>query len=435
MKRRLYALFFLILVTGLIPTIVMLLRWTEASRGDKFYPHDPGEITTVDFITPERRARVAMEDGQWILVAPVRDLTDRDTMKRIFGVLLSERRSLAMAPREREEWTSLGLSEPVLEMRFHRGGAVDTLRFGDMDAESRKLWAAASWTDSLLLVPTLLRTHFLRNRHDLSDKRAIPLARALDAVSLQIENGHGAYVLKRSDFGWEILAGATFPADQLEVLELLRQISGPTIVGFLDSDTPGSADLELEYPLATLDVYVEGRPLPMSLRIGDPFHELYLCDSPDRGSPFLLDSVSCAPLLAPLTRYMPETLFEILPGRVTRLTMDDRIIELAGVGDRVWMNESGEKVELREVSRLIAFLSELSTYRVEALQPRGDQLDRWGLSSPETVITCTERGRELRLEIGAPIAGRRYFKRGDYPVVYSLIQEALELRWPEAQGH
>ncbi len=435
MKRKFSGLLFIVVVIVSIPAIIFSIRGAGASREGRLYPHDPAEITAVDFITPERRARVIMEEGQWTLVAPVRDLTDQDTMKRIFGVLLSEKRPVALAPRGREDWPSLGLSEPDLEMRIHRSDEVDTLRFGRLDDESRKLWAAASWTDSVLQVPILLRTHFLRNRHDLSDKRAIPLDRALDVVSLQIENEYGAYVLRRHEFGWEILAGATFPADQLKVLELLRHISGPAILGFLDSDTPGSGDMELEYPLATLEVHLEDRPLPLSLRIGSPFHEVYLCGSPERGSPFLLDSISCAPLMAPLTRYMPDKLFEILPGRVTRISEGDRVIEHVGEGERVWTNEDGDKVELREVSRLIAFLSEIDTRWIEALQPRRDQLDLWGLSDPETVITCTERGRELRLEISAPLFGNRYFRRGDYPVVYSLPEEALELRWPEAHGH
>ncbi|MBC8367551.1 DUF4340 domain-containing protein [bacterium] len=435
MKRRFAAILFLVLALLSSVVIVYVLRGEQSSREGKLYPFQPEDISTLDIVSPEQRSRLTYEDGMWSLVAPVRDIADRDLMLRIFGVLHSEKWPSTAGLITDSNLDELGLAQPDLELWLHRKSAVDTLRFGNLDASTQKLWASASWTDSLLQVPTLLRTHFLRNRYDLTDKRPVLIERALDVHSLQVENAYGAYVLRRNDFGWEILAGDVFPADQIKVLGLLTTMSGASILDFLDGEGPRPLDLVDSSPLATLELYLEGETVPERLNIGRHFHQLYLSSNPRRGSPFLLDSLVCAPLFSPLTAYLPDKLFEIIPGRVEWIASGRHRVERAEGPEQVWMDEHGERFELRRLSQIIAFLSEISTGMVEALRPRQDQLLQWGFHEPETVITFAERGRDLCLEIGSPRDGRRYFRRLDYPIVYSLPQEALVLRWPAAQVH
>ncbi len=435
MKRRFAAILFLILAVLSSVIIVYVLRGEQSSRSGKFYPYNPQDIETLDIVSPEQRSRLTFEDGQWSLTAPVRDIADRDLMLRLFGVLHTEKWPSTAGLLAESNLNDLGLARPDLELWFHRKAEVDTIRFGRLDASTQKLWASASWTDSLLQVPTLLRTHFLRNRYDLSDKRPLFIERALDVKSMQVENAFGAYVLRRNPFGWEILAGDVFPADQIKVLGMLSTLSGANILDFLDGEGPRPLDLADSSPLATLELYLDGETAPERLNIGRPFHQLYLSSNPRRGSPFLLDSLVCAPLFSPLTAYLPDKLFEVLPGRIEWIAMGEHRVEHAQGAEQLWLDEHGERIELRRVSQIIAFLSGISTERVEALKPRQDQLSEWGLDTPETVITFAERGRELCLEIGPPRDGCRYFRRLDYPIVYSLPQEALALRWPVAEVH
>ncbi len=435
MKRRFAAILLLVLAVLSSVVIVYVIRGEQNSRGGKLYPYDPQKIETLDIISPEQRSRLTFVDGEWALTAPVRDIAERDLMLRIFGVLHAEKWPNTVGLLADFNLDDLGLEQPDLELWLHRKSAVDTLRFGSLDPSTQRLWAIASWSDSLLQVPTLLRTHFLRNRYDLTDKRPVLIERALDVKSLQVENDHGAYVLRRNEFGWEVLAGDVFPADQLKVLSMLTTISGGNILDFLDGEGPRPLDLVDSSPLAIVELYLEGETQAERLQIGREFHQLYLCSNPRRGSPFLLDSLTCAPLFSPLTAYLPDKLFEILPGRIEWIASGVHRVETSEGAEKVWLDEHGERFELRRVSQIIAFLSEISTERVEALKPRLDQLERWGLDDPETVITFAERGRELSVEIGSPREGRRYFRRLDYPIVYSLPQEALVLRWPTAEAH
>ena len=435
MKRRFAAILFLILAVLSSVVIVYVLRGEQSSRSGKLYPYEPQAVETLDIIGREQRSRLTFEDGEWVLTAPVRDIADRDLMLRIFGVLHAEKWPKTAGLLADSNLDELGLTQPDLELWLHRKSAVDTLRFGSLDKSTQKLWATASWSDSLLQLPTLIRTHFLRNRYDLTDKRPVIIERALDVKSLQVENAFGAYVLRRNDFGWEILAGDIFLADQLKVLSMLTTISGGSILDFLDGEGPRPLDLVDSTPLATVELYLEGESIPERLSIGREFHQLYLADNPRRGSPFLLDSLTCAPILSPLTAYLPDKLFEILPGHIEWIASGEHRVETAEGAEKVWLDENGERFELRRVSQIIAFLSEISTEQVEALKPRLDQLTRWGLDEPETVITFAERGRELSVEISSPREGRRYFRRLDYPIVYSLPQEALVLRWPAAEAH
>jgi hypothetical protein len=429
LKRRSIAIF-IILALLTILAILLFARSDSSSRQGKLYPYEPEKIERVDFITPQRRARIEFENDDWMLVAPVRDFTDRELMLRIFGVLKSESWPLARACVSRSELGRYGLDEPELELRLCRGGETDTLRFGSLDPETQKLWSSASWTDSLLLVPTIVRTHFLRNRYDLSDKRPIRLRRSVDARSIQVENDQGSFVLSRNDFGWEIVATATFRAEAEKVRELLRQVSGAAILDFLDGEGRQPVEVLPRGPRARLEVHVVDEIEPRVLEIGRSFHELYLCTTQDRQNPFLIDSLTCAPLFQALTAFLPQKLFEILPGRVEKISSADRRLEVAKGNVKTWVDQEGNAPSLREISRLIAFISDISTERVEALIPRQDQLHHWGLDSPETTITFRERERDLRLDIGPVIDGRRYFRRGDYPPVYSLPSEDLEFRWP-----
>jgi len=429
-RRRIALLISVPVLLSILALIFVALPRRGASRRDRFYPFDPTRIRSVDFITPDRRVRLDDENGRWMLSAPVRDFTDRSVMLNLFGVLQAEALAPAVERIGGQDLKRYGLDPPELELRLGRGREVDTLRFGTLDPESRKVWVRASWTDSLLLLPNLIRGHFLKNRYDLSDKRPVRIQRARDIRSLKLENDRGSFALRRSGFGWEIVAAAEFPADPDTLRALLHKISDPAILDFLDEEGARSRDLSSSNVRARVEIFVQDETEPRRLEIGSSFHGLYLARNPARPSPFLLDSLTCAPFFAPMGRFLSRKLFQILPGRLRSVAYGDRRLQIAKGSEKAWVDQSGRNPALREVSRLIAFLANLSTDKVEALLPREDQLRRWGLDPPESSITIRERGRDLLLEIGPAIGGRRYFRRGDYPPVYSLPEDSLDIPWP-----
>jgi len=423
--RRLIPLLVLLLAAAVIIPILVTGRG-EKNREDRFYPYDPTEIEAVDFIYPDRRLRIEYENGDWTLTAPLRDLTDRDTLLRIFGTLQSEPKPpMTVLPGDLD---AMGLANPGFQVVLHRGERRDTLRYGSFDAESRRLYVQASWSDSIMRVSSLLRTNFMRNRYELSEKRPIVLEQGRPVRSIQLSNPSGEFALRKADIGWEMVGIDIFPADPAKVRDLTHAVSTPAILDFLDGDELALADLET--PLARMKILQEGDSRPRELRIGPAYLNLHTAASPARSSAFLLDSLSVGAAFLPMRDFLPERLFEILPANVVRLSGRDWSLEQVGEGAVVWVDQRGEQWEIREVSRMIAFLAEISTRDVESMLPRADQLRGWGLDPPEEEIRFLERGRELVLQFGVAREGRRYFRREDYPVIYSLPEDELRFAWP-----
>jgi len=422
MNRRTILILVLAATAAAMVLPLSLCRESLPARDDRFYPYDPREIRAVDFVYPDRRLRIEFEDGEWMLTAPVRDLTDREAMLRLFGVLQGEVKPPMRAMPG--DLGAAGLDRPFFRLLFHREARVDTLDFGSIEEESGKLLTRASWSDSLILAPALIRTHFMRNRYDLSDKRPLPLDRERAVVSILLDNPRGEIAFHPDgEGGWLMSALAEYPADPLLVREILRHAGGPAILGFLDDASGGGAGVT-SAPIS-LEVLQEGDTRPMRLEVGSSFAELYLARSSERPHEFLIDSISVAPLTGSLADYLPRLLFSVLPGRVEWIAGPDWRVEHQSHGEQVWLDQNGRKVELREVSRLIALIADISTRHLESPWPREDQLRDWGLAEGGRAVRFFERGRERVIEMGSVLNGRRYFRRADVPAVYSLPEEEL----------
>jgi hypothetical protein len=128
---------------------------------------------------------------------------------------------------------------------------------------------------------------------------------------------------------------------------------------------------------------------------------------------------------------MSVVLFTYLPGEVKRIDGPGGVLVRDPDEDWLWRDAAGRTVDGGQVVRLLNQMVRISTERVEALLPRRDQLDAWRLAAPETWrLEFTVAREPLALELGPPVDGRRYFRRSDYPTVYSLPAEQLDFTWP-----
>ncbi|MDP6418989.1 MAG: DUF4340 domain-containing protein [Candidatus Krumholzibacteria bacterium] len=390
-----------------------------------FYPFPVEEIEALDLIHQDHWFRVEKSVDGWKLRVPAEDRVDQHTLFGLLAVLHSENvDSILPAPDPPE---LAGLENPPLELRIHRAAGTDTLRFGNMNPEARRLWASCSWNDSLLLVSSLLRTRFMSGRRELSEKRILTLESASEILSLEIGNGKGRFALQRSPFGWVVEGPVSLPANRQKIENFLVRLNSHAIIEFLDSGESRLPRYGLDYPRGRMTVHLREGASPIQLDLGNPLLGFYYAWIPGRPSVCLVDSISAGPLLGSYLGFRKPLLLEVQEEEILSITGPEGEIRVQG---KDWQDPDGTKLSPAKVKTLLRALSGISTRNVEALQPRREQLERWGLDEPkETFLLEAVRGSQ-ELLLGRELDGTRYFQRAGFPTVYSLPADSLRLPWP-----
>ncbi len=425
----------------LLAALLVLLR----DRGDEalvaqrlaagyLYPRAVDELRWFELAYPEKTLRVERADAAapWRLTAPVTDAGDSVVIERLLATLAGQKVERWLPPATPAELAAFGLVSPRLTLRLGRGGTVDTLRFGDLNPVEKRLWVAVSWRDSLALVSSLLRTHALKGRYELADKRPLGGIPLDEVERLEFENARGRFVLARGERGWEIQRPEAYPADYLAVGRLIERLWGESIIGFAGVEEDADTGLGFAAPRSRLTVLLRGGKQGGLLELGRPHFELSYARNRDRQHAFLLDSVTCAPLLESFSAFLSPVLLVFMPGQVETIAgpAGQRALREPG-DDWRWKSDAGGALDGPAVAAFLGSLLRLSTERVEALLPRDDQLADWGLASEAQRFTLHFRdGSELGFEIGPGRQGRRALRRLDYPTLYSLPDSLLALTWP-----
>jgi len=410
------------------------LRPRPSPAGGDLYPWSVEQLRAVDMILPGRSFRVEIADGAWRLTAPVRDQADSGEIGRMLATLHFEEIDSLLPLPPRSQWSDWGLDPPDLELRLTREEGVDTLRFGSLDAGAGRLRVQASWSDSLMLVSTLLRSNFLANRYKLSEKRVLPLESWRQVESLSVESERGRFAVRPGHPEWQLVASETYLADREAVLQYLAHLASPLIIDFLDMDAQTLDRLGLRYPQARLKVEAAGRLLPLELAVGHAASGRYFAWMPEREAVFLLDSLAVAPLMRPFGVWLSPRLFQLGAWELLSVEGPGGRMERADEKGRQWRDGQGRVLVREQVTALLMMLEGLSAETVESYRPRQDQLKAWGLMPPLQVYEMEADHGRYRLEVGKLLDGRRYFRRPDYPPVYSLPADELPLFWPEPEA-
>lgn len=400
------------------------------------YPHPAESIRTVELAYPERTLRLELRDDRgrerWWLTAPVEDPGDSVVIGRMLATLGIQEASRWLPPVPADRLAEFGLDAPNLEMRLETGAGWDTLRFGDLNPVEKKLWVQCSWRDSLALVPTLLRTHSMKGRYQLAEKRPMGDLPRRGVESLEIANARGRFTLARGARGWEIRRPEAYRADDRTVQRMMDRLWGESIIDLVDDVDGQTTVMGFDSPRATMKVTLRGETRPRLLELGRPHFDLNYVRNGDRPHAFLLDSTSVTPLLESFSAFMSNVLVSFMPGRVLEIDTGGGARAIKGEGESwSWTDPAGAELSGEAISITLQRLLRLPTGRVEALLPRQDQLEEWGLISPERAYRLKlASGPELEIEIGRERDGRVAVRRPDYPTVYSVPVEALELPWP-----
>jgi hypothetical protein len=400
------------------------------------YPHEAEEVRTLEIAFPERTLRVERRESEgqshWWLTAPVVDPGDSVVIDRLLATVAGEEVSRWLPPPGPGELAAYGLDAPRLELRLETDAGWDTLRFGELNEVEKKLWVQGSWRDSLALVSTLLRSHAMKGRYQLADKRPMGNLSKQSVESIRIRNRHGEFELVPSPRGWEILRPEAYRADDAAVTRMLDRFWGESIIDFAEGGSARDGSIGFETPRAVMSVKVKGETRPRLIELGGSSFGLQHLRSSERDHSFLLDSVSVKPMLESFSALLSTVLVNFMPGMVEEISDGEGF--LARKADHEswrWEDPQGRELENRNLSILLTRLRRLDTGRVLALLPRQDQLRDWGLTPPQQTFTLLfEGGGKLTVELGKVIDGRRVLRRSDYPTVYSLPAAKLDLPWP-----
>jgi len=398
-----------------------------------FCPYEADELVGFEIVYPGQSFALERREEGWWLVGPVEDRADPEDLSSMLAALESQEVTRWLPPPTLAQIEEFGLDRPRPELRLRTRQGTDTLRFGRLNEVEKRLWVQASWRDSLALVSTLLRTHFLKGRVELADKRPLAGVPREKLESVHILNDRGGFELAWTDQGWEIRTPERYRADDATITRMLERLWNDSVIDFIDLKPEQLGAFGFESPRATMTLKLASEERPRLLQVGRSMQRLSYVRHLDRGPAFLLDSLTTAPLLESFSAFLSTVLISFPPGGIVELREEPGGAGLLRAeGERwTWTDGQGRELSPRAVSVLIGRLSRLSTERVSALLPRADQLDSWGLSPPERSIELRfANERHFVVEFGSEVDGRRHFRRADYPTVYSLPAEALHLPWP-----
>ena len=409
----------------------------EARLAEGFlYSHPAKALRWIELSYPEKTLRVERdgEDDPWRLTAPVKDLGDSVVIGRLVATLAVEKPARWLPPVPADSLSAFGLAAPRLTLHLGREDGVDTLAFGDLNAVEKKLWVRTSWRDSLALVSILLRTNSLKGRYELADKRILGGVPTTKLERLEFSNPRGEFSLVPTERGWEVQRPEAYRADDVAVQRLIDMLWGETIVGFAGERETEMGRLGFEHPRATLNVVRRGDTRQHLLELGGSYYELAYARSADREHPFLLDSLTAAPLLESFSAYLSVVLLRFLPGQVLEIVGSDGARAVRDLSeDWLWRDPEGKALNPQEAAVLLNRLMRLPTGRIEALLPRDDQLQDWGLDHPRLALSLRlKEGRRLDVELGRSRDRHTPVRRADYPTVYSVPDSLLYLPWPLA---
>jgi hypothetical protein len=442
-SRRLLSWRWTLLYFAIVAVVVIAVRSLEGDEAERLserrlaegllcpYPRDP--LTAFEIVFPTRSFRVERRGETWRLTAPVNDFADTTAIRRMLATLEVQEVDRWLPPPSGDQLAEFGLAEPKLVLHLETDRGVDTLRFGRLNEIEKRIWMQASWRDSLALVSTLLRSHWMKGRYKLSDQRPFASADLERLESFDIENARGSFTIRHGQRGWEIGRPEPYRANDRFIGALVEKLWRPGIIDFIDPSPHQLDAMNFDTPRVKVTAHLRGETRPRILEIGASFHKLSYARDLDRDSAFYLDSLTVSPLLESFSAYMSTTLLTLHPGKVTALgRAEGRRVEKVPESKWDWEDQEGRRVEGDSVARLLNRLMRISTERVDALLPRQDQSRLWGLDRPELALHIVFRGAEpaLDLEFGPAIDGRIHFRRLDYPTVYSLPEERLQLRWP-----
>ena len=387
----------------------------------------------------------AGELGEWLLVEPVRDETDFDSVDSTLGALewADARRTIEGV--SAEDRATFGLEEPRLRAFYTVAGERVPIAFGGEDPQGSGVYAALEDETVAYVVGKDLFEALDHEASWFRDKELLAEAGPARATKLRLEGAAGARVLEKRDARWWLLEPQEGLAAARTVNELLRALDGLRVESFVADDPDSLTQYGLDEPqhVARFE-----RPrgdgaetVEATLRIGRA------CDETEGQVYARVDEgpivcVSGEPIAA-----LGKTAEELREARLVTVRDEDvSRIEVASGNRRLELyREEGEwKMRSRQGPREVAAAADAQAVSDFLRAARGVTARSFvraddaavrerGLTNPVATLTLVLPGEESGEEItevvrlGRASGGATWARRGDEPVLIEVDEAALAL--------
>lgn len=217
---------------------------------------DPEAVTGLSVDNQHGVVELQKVDGQWSLVAPLREISDQNEIRQIILTVASER-IVEVAKEGEIDWTLYGLDKPLGTLKLQSGESQIQFTVGGIPNFEGNLYLRRNQEERVLVVQPSFSTYVSYQLKDLRDRRIFKgdLAKITE---LKISNKQGRLVLKNQDGVWTADKGVEL--EQNSVRDLLTKLGGLRAKDILDK--------AVKAPEKVLDFEVQTSEGPWKAQLG-----------------------------------------------------------------------------------------------------------------------------------------------------------------------
>ncbi len=439
MKRYRFTLAALLVFLALLAWVFTQERGRVPEEGEIFRL-GPEQISKLEITGDDDKIVLERRGERWHLTAPITGLVDPDKAQALLDALVR------LKPNKREgadvTRADYGLQEPALTVTFHTNtGQATTVKLGAKTGVGSEHFATITGRPELYLVSSSFQSAMDKSADEIRDKQAVRVDQA-DVRRVKIERPGQTIVAERVTVGdedvWYLRQPLDTPADRFAVQGILDAVTRAKAAEFAEKPAdPSTVGLDKPQAVATLTTK-DGQEI--TLRVGKEIEKEVATESgegtetrrvvyveADEHPQLLLVYADLADdLNKDVMDLRDKTILSFANNDVTAVKVQSKSaanFEAHKNKDGQWMLQApaGVEADRGEIDSILWSLDDLSATAFEEEEPQ--DLQKYGLTVPEAVITLTIRGQSqpVKVTFGKPAdPGARYCRTSQSTQVYQV---------------
>lgn len=407
------------------------------------------KVQSISLKNGESQIELIKADATWKLQSPIQDRADSGTVNQLLSLVSGLRHDSKIElekAQEAEKLKEFGVdsSETQVRLKSDKGKEIVVL-IGKDSAVDGKVYVRVDGSKAVYVIRNELRNQTTKKADDFRDKKLSDLAPSL-VQKIQVKSADGELELERKNNHWNLLKPLSARAADQKVNDMLANILNAQVAQFLP-DSP-TAEQGLSEPRATFTFTVEGQKDPVTLSLGtapsgDENKEKSFAKLSSRAAVTVLANSALDPLLkARPGDVRDRKLLRVEADTVDRLTIEANTgskFVLARKGEG-WVRKDGDKeIAINEpvASRLLTELQAAEATNLVADSASPEELEKYGLSTPQIKVTLSSFASETTAETKAgekPLASllfgtvegdSGYAKSGEEPFILAAPKSLI----------
>lgn len=406
------------------------------NKKPKVFAVEADKIEELQVTTASGEARLKKTAGGWDLVAPEALKADETEASGIASGLstLEEQR---MVDENAPDLAQYGLAPPKVDIAFKKSGDADFthLQIGDKTPTGGDLYAKASGSNKVFLIPGYLENTFNRSPFDLREKTVLRFDRdKVDRVT--IANPTGEIQLARGGSTWAVAKPVAARAEYASIEGLIGRLQSAQMKSIAAKEAADLKQYGLDKPAATVTVGAGSSRATLMIGKATPENSgmVYAKDAA-RPEVFTVEGALADDLKKPATEYRRKDVFDFRAFNATRVevTRDNVTMAFEKVkGDGKDVQDKWRQVlpAPRDVDqpKVENLLNKLSGLRVQSF---AEAKTKTGVDAPVlTVVAKYDEGKnEERLvfgKVGADVFAARKDEPGAAKIDGNEFDEAIK---------